>query len=129
MWSGEPRNKGLQEAYGDFVCYLDIDDLFGADHLKSLSDALGERDWIWFDDFRYLPKVKKWYQNPCDITRKGRCGTSNICHRRKLDVKWDHDGYAHDFYFILQLRSYPNFCKVEGEYFVCHLPGVGGFDL
>jgi glycosyltransferase involved in cell wall biosynthesis len=128
MWAGEPRNKGLTEAQGEFIVYLDIDDVFGENHLKSLFDIIGDKDWVWFDDNRYLPKTNQWYQNACDIMKIGRCGTSNICHKRELDVHWNHDGYAHDFYFIEQLRNYKNFGKVDaGEYFVCHLPG--NYDL
>ena len=127
MWAGEPRNKGLTEAKGEFMTYLDIDDMFGENHLQSLNDKLNGYDWIWFDDIRYMPKLKQWYQNPCNVAKIGMCGTSNICHK-KLDVVWNHDGYAHDYYFIEQLRNYKNFAKVDaGEYYVAHLPGV--YDL
>lgn len=130
MWGGEPRNKGIKEAKGEFIVYLDIDDVWGENHLQSLYDSLKDYDWIWFDDSRYHPKTRKWYQNPCDVKVKGRCGTSNVCHKKELDVKWDHDGYAHDYYFIEQLRNYKNHARVEaGEYFVCHIPGAGGYDI
>jgi glycosyltransferase involved in cell wall biosynthesis len=130
MWSGEPRNTGIDNARGEFIVYLDVDDVWGENHLKSLANALNEYDWVWFDDNRYIPKTDQWYQNSCDVTKIGRCGTSNICHKRELNVHWDHPGYAHDYYFIEQLRNYKNFGKVNaGEYFVCHLPGAGGWDL
>jgi glycosyltransferase involved in cell wall biosynthesis len=129
-WSGEPRNKGIEEATGDYITYLDIDDLYGKDHLKKIDEQINSYDWVWFDDIRYAPKPDQWYENPCDITKIGRHGTSNICHKRELPVKWDHTGYAHDYYFVEQLRRIPNFAKIQGgEYYVCHLPGAGGYDL
>ena len=129
MWSGGPRNKGLLEAQGEYITYLDNDDQFGENHLKDIEVSLGDYDWVWFDDIRYEPRGQRWYQNACDVARIGRCGTSNICHK-PLDVHWDHDGYAHDYYFIMQLRNYKNFARIDaGEYYVCHLPGAGGYDL
>ena len=130
LWSGEPRNKGIDEAEGDYIVYLDIDDIFGENHLQRIAEQLKEYDWVWFDDIRYMPKAEKWYQNPCDITKIGRHGTSNICHRRDLKARWNHAGYAHDYYFVQELRRYTAYKKIEGaEYYVCHLPGKGGYEL
>jgi len=128
QWSGEPRNKGIEVSKGEFIVYLDIDDILGENHLKNISDHLGTYDWVWFDDIRYDPKSENWYENPCEIEKIGRHGTSNVCHKRLLPVKWDHTGYAHDYYFIAQLRDINNFTKINnGEYYVAHIPGI--YDL
>jgi glycosyltransferase involved in cell wall biosynthesis len=132
LWSGEPRQTGIEAAKGDYIVYLDIDDIFGMDHLKHISEGLNGYDWVWFNDIRYKKQTKEWYDNPCDINISGRHGTSNICHKRTVNAKWDHVGYAHDHYFILQLKENMNFAKIPGgEYYVCHLPGSHGmgYDL
>ena len=132
VWTGQ-RNKGLDEAKGDYIVYLDIDDCFGENHLKNISDGLHHYDWVWFDDVRYSTKMEQWYENRCNIMQIGHHGTSNICHLASLPYRWDHKGYAHDFYFIRQLKQNTNYAKIPGgEYYVCHLPNstLGkGYDL
>jgi glycosyltransferase involved in cell wall biosynthesis len=132
-WSGEPRNAGIENASGEFILYLDIDDIFGERHLENIAKGLSTFDWVWFDDIRYEPKSEQWYENPCDIIRIGKHGTSNICHKRSLPYRWDHVGYAHDYYFIKHLKQNMNYTKVEGgEYYVCHIPksNIGdGYDV
>lgn len=117
------RDFGIDMAQGDYIVYLDIDDILGENHLKNISEGLNGFDWVWFDDIRYYPKTGEWYVNKCDIRIAGRHGTSNICHKRELPYRWDHSGYAHDFYFVKHLRQNSNCAKIEGgEYYVCHLP-------
>jgi glycosyltransferase involved in cell wall biosynthesis len=133
IWSGEPRTKGIDEARGEFITYLDIDDLYGENHLKNINEQLKNYDWVYFDDIRYSVKNNNWYQNSCNIKMMGMNGTSNICHKRSLPYRWTHNGYAHDYYFIKLLRQNYNCAKIEGgEYYVCHLPhsSLGkGYDL
>jgi glycosyltransferase involved in cell wall biosynthesis len=133
LWSGDPRNRGLENALGEFITYLDIDDIYGKDHLKNINDQLGTCDWVWFDDVRFSPKTNEWYQNSCDIHRIGKHGTSNICHKRSLTYRWMHNGYAHDHYFIKMLKQNMNYKKIPGgDYYVCHIPDSNlgkGYDL
>ena len=133
LWSGGPRNKGIELAQGEFIVYLDVDDLYGNNHLKEINEGLNGFDWVWFDDVRYSVKNDEWYQNLCDIMVIGKHGTSNICHKKSLPYRWDHKGYAHDHYFIKHLRQNSNYKKIAGgEYYVCHLPDstLGkGYDL
>jgi glycosyltransferase involved in cell wall biosynthesis len=133
LWSGYPRNKGIDEALGDYIIYLDNDDVYGPNHLQIVNDNLNGQDWVWFNDCRFRPKLNYWYENECDINKLGRHGTSNICHKRELGVRWDNDGkYAHDYYFTRKLVPFKNFGKIATpEYFVCHIPGThstGGYD-
>jgi len=132
VWTGQ-RNKGLDEALGEYIVYLDVDDILGENHLQNISNGFNGYDWVWFDDIRYSPKLKLWYENKCNIRMIGSHGTSNVCHRSSLPYRWDHKGYAHDYYFIKHLKQNTNFTKIPGgEYYVCHLPNstLGkGYDL
>ena len=133
IWSGEPRNTGINEATGEYIVYLDIDDLFGENHLSNIAKGLGDYDWVWFNDIRYSPATGEWYENPCNIRMIGAHGTSNICHKQSMPYRWDHKGYAHDYYFIKNLKQNLNYTKIPGgEYYVCHIPhsNIGkGYDL
>ena len=129
LWSGRPRNTGIENAKGEWLTYLDIDDIYGENHLQTINDNLANFDWVWYDDIRYRPRLDYWYENSCDIHVMGRHGTSNITHKRELNVFWDEDGkYAHDFHFVQKLLKFKNGGKIPTpEYYVCHIPGV--YDL
>ena len=134
LWSGNPRNTGIMQGKGEWIIYLDIDDLYGENHLQLVSDGVAAYDWVWFNDIRYRERLGYWYENPCDIHIIGKHGTSNIAHRRELNMFWPEDGkYAHDHHFIQQLLTNNNFAKIPApEYFVCHVPGTGfsgGYDV
>jgi glycosyltransferase involved in cell wall biosynthesis len=129
LFGGGPRNKGIEEAKGDYIVYLDIDDIYGLNHLEKISNHLVSYDWVWYNDLRW---DGKWHENPCDINQIGKHGTSNICHK-KLGVKWDVRGYAHDYYFVQKLLKFKNYKKIPTpEYYVAHVPGTGrhgGYDV
>lgn len=133
LWGNEARNAGIDNAKGDYIIYLDIDDLYGSTHLENVNAGLKSYDWVWFDDNRYSPRGEEWYVNVCDIIKAGKHGTSNICHKRTLKNRWKRPGYAHDHYFIRELRENINYTKIPGgEYYVCHIPdsNIGkGYDL
>jgi glycosyltransferase involved in cell wall biosynthesis len=127
-WSGVPRNVGKHFAKGDYILYLDVDDYYGLNHFKIIEEQLNGYDWVYYQDYRYDVRQKKWRENIVNIYRIGFNGTSNVCYKRILDVSWDYVGYAHDFHFNQQLvKRYKNFTKIKTpEYFVCHLPKHGG---
>lgn len=122
-----PRNTGIDNAKGEFMTYCDVDDFLGGDHLSIIDRNLKEYDWVWYNDFIYH---ETWIERACNIKTLGGCGTSNVTHKRSLGMKWDRPGYAHDFYFNQKLLNFRNSTKIETpEYFVCHVPGIGGWDL
>lgn len=40
IWSGTPRNTGIDNATGEYIVYLDIDDYYGDNHLATIYDNL-----------------------------------------------------------------------------------------
>jgi len=124
VWSGAVRNAGIFKATGDVICYLDIDDYFGDDHLKILNDNFGDSDWIWFDYLSYNIAKKCFDTYESDIFKQGRCGTSSVAHRRSMNIYWRNNTYLHDWVLINQLRSKSRkFHKIPtSQYCVCHVP-------
>lgn len=124
LWSGKTRNTGIRQAEGKYLLYLDIDDFYGADHLKGLYASLtaaNEPKWGFFNDLLGFPN-STFRERHCNPHEKFRNGTSNIVHRRDLGVEWG-DGYLHDFLFVKKLLSIcPPTILPAGQYCVCHIP-------
>lgn len=124
-FSGSVRNYGISRATGEFIIYIDSDDMWGSEHLRIVDAGIksGEKeeyDWVFFNDITLIEK--DWEMRVCSPTQIGMCGTSNIAHRRSLEIYWDR-GYAHDFYLIKQLLKKKNYKHIGyAEYFVCHIP-------
>ena len=129
MWSGLVRNTGLEMAKGEWIVYLDIDDMFGEDHLQIINDQIGDEDWVWFNDRSWDKGQEQFNEHHCGLT-KGHCGTSNIAHKRGL-AGWAMKGnYLHDWVFILRLmQASQNYKRIETpSYLVCHCPHLLDYD-
>lgn len=124
LWSGAVRNTGIKNAKGEFILYLDTDDMFGNDHLKIIDDELKkiQSDWVYFDD--YIVRGKSFDIRLCNIDNKSENGTSNICHKRSMNVYWANTGYAHDWHFIQDLKNTSKqYQRIQTpRYYVCHIP-------
>lgn len=128
IFDNMPRNTGIDNAKGEYIIYIDIDDWWGSQHLEIVNRNLKSFDWVCYNDYTFKGE---WIPRHCNPRQLGGCGTSNVCYKRSLKLKWGRPGYAHDYYFIQQLRNFKNFAKIETpEYFVCHIPiAAGGYDL
>lgn len=123
QWSGHARNYGIEKSKGDYIVYLDIDDYLGEDHLKLIDAQINDNDWVFFNDIILLNDGKK-EERQCMIKQRFQNGTSNICHKRSLIIKWNGTGYGLDDWSIISaLNRYSKHVKIETpEYYVCHLP-------
>lgn len=125
MWSGTPRNFGISKAKGDYILYLDADDIIGPKHLEIISNHIAGYDWVWFNDLvRFQDSIK---ERKCLITQRYQYGTSNLCHKRSINAKWTSTGYGHDDWGLGQhlLNISKNFSKITTpEYIVCHIPAL-----
>ena len=135
LWSGDVRNAGIQNASGEWIAYLDADDMLGVDHLTKIVNSLSainrHVDWVYFPDWSYNQKTKCFDPHEINITRQGQCGTSNIAHLRKLGAKWPRNGdYQHDWGFINTLRKLSkDYAEIaRPEYLICHVPALLDYD-
>jgi len=122
--SGNVRNAGLKFSKGQYTIYLDSDDYYESDHLQKVNSWLKDDDvWIYYND-------KKLTDNKGNTAIKkvqlqmASAGTSSICHKNDLDVKWGH-GYTHDFRFIQELMNFSKGRKCgDSGYIICHTPST-----
>lgn len=129
MFSGMVRNTGLSKAVGETICYLDSDDYFGKNHLQFIANNISDNKWIFFNDITF--QKKQLLPRECTLYL-GKCGTSNIAHRKDLPVTWDiKNNYGYDDWgFIRKLLMYKYKNVGCGEYFVSHIPiGKAAYDI
>jgi glycosyltransferase involved in cell wall biosynthesis len=121
IWSGRPRNVGLDKATGDLICYLDTDDFFGVNHLEKIVNSFTEGvGWVYFDNYSWK---NGWHPEKVNINFRGYNGTGNIAHRRNSE-RWTAVSYyaSDDWGFIRNLKKHHSKYIGQGEYYICHVP-------
>lgn len=115
-FSGNVRQKGLDEATGDYVIYLDTDDYFTPEHIEDIAKRLNGDEWVYFDN--NFNKVRLTY---------GVAITGAICHKRGLAEWRGCNGYGHDWFFIQRLMKHETKNIGMSGYVICHEPN--GIDV
>lgn len=123
LFSGNVRARGVKEATGEYICYLDTDDYLNSmTHLTAINSSVGEADWVYYNDTVYngiMPKLRQVQ------LYHGSVGTSSIAHKKDVRSTWDGcNGYGHDWAFIQKLmKETENYKKIyHTGYLVCHIP-------
>jgi glycosyltransferase involved in cell wall biosynthesis len=124
VFSGSLRSKGIELASGEYISYLDTDDILGKGHLLSILTQVktDNLDWAYFNDF--INSDAGLITKKVEL-KKDSIGTSSIIHKKDKKINWDNcDGYGHDYKFIERLIKWSN--KKDkiygGTYIICHIP-------
>lgn len=150
-WPGTKRQLGVDHATGDWICYLDADDMFLGYRLASFAEKVESGYEAFFDSYVINPSdPKKWRSH--SFKNLTRCewgirdktsielekdgivyfkhkidinpqGTCCIFHKREINVKWeDLNTIGEDTLFIQNLREQYNYKNLPvSGYIICHL--------
>lgn len=124
LFSGALRSKGIELSSGEYICYLDSDDILGKNHLLSIYNQVKTQnlDWAYYND--YINSDAGLVTKNVELI-KDSIGTSSIIHKYDKRLNWDNcDGYGHDFKFVEKLLKWSkNKDKIYGAtYIICHIP-------
>jgi glycosyltransferase involved in cell wall biosynthesis len=90
LFSGSLRSKGIELALGDYISYLDTDDILGKGHLLSIYNQVKSQDldWAYFDDF--INSEAGLITKKVEL-KKDSIGTSSIIHRKYKKIQLGDD--------------------------------------
>lgn len=121
-WSAECRNIGIDEAKGEYLLYLDIDDYFTTDYLELLDCEITVKNLYFVDDLTI--HTDNPIQRRCNI-KPFMCGTSNIVHKKGRS-RWQNIArYGHEDWEFIQalINEYKDYGQLNiAGYVVAHIP-------
>ena len=99
--------------------------MIGKDHLQTIVDNIDGVDWMWFNELSYDKSREGFMEKECDINIRGKCGTSNLAHKKIAFWNKSND-YGQDWMFIKNLKKKSmKFKKIETpSYLVCQVPDL-----
>lgn len=131
VFEGATRQKGIENATGNVITYLDTDDIIGKNHLSNIAKFIKNYDWIFYADIIKISKQQQIVRVP--ELAYSKIGTSNLSHINKPEIfNWiGCDHFGHDYKFITEkLMKSNNFSKVYGcQYYVCHSTGHDYYEV
>lgn len=138
LFSGKVRAKGVSNAMGEIICYLDSDDVIGVNHLATINKSFENNtqlDWVYYNDYIFKGDGHRRLVKIVELEH-GSIGTSSIAHKnfefnsnifsRRIPSWKGCNGYGHDWIFIQKLiKSKSNCEKIYGcDYNICHIPNI-----
>jgi len=139
LWCPGVRNRGLVDAQGEFVVYLDIDDYWTDTHLEELSAHVEGIEWGYFNALFYTPRLKGFHERQVNIDKCSTYGTANIVHRNIKGLYWpepprdrsgNYDYGRQDCSFVDELKKLGKGTKIPTMgYLVCHEPNLLKIDV
>lgn len=143
LWCVGVRNRGIANAQGAHIVYLDTDDYWHHDHLKDLTEAIEDNPlthgWGYFNAHFYNNRLKSFVERPVDIKKCRTYGTANIVHENRDGLLWpdppknrlgDFDYGNQDCAFVEELKKMGPGTKLPAMgYMVCHEPNLLRIDV
>ena len=143
LWCPGVRNRGIADALGRHIVYLDTDDYFRTGHLEELADSIADNPlthgWGWFNAYFYNERVKGFVEREADIRKCATYGTGNIVHENREGLFWpeapktrrgEYDYGQQDCSFVEELKKLGPGTKLPTPgYMVCHEPNLLKIDV
>lgn len=142
LWCVGVRNRGIANAKGEHIVYLDTDDYFDRTHLQGINSALEYipliNGWGYFNANFYSKRVKAFVERDVNIGKCSTYGTANIIHLN-LGLLWpdppkdrlgNYDYGNQDCAFVEELKKLgPGVELPPAGYMVCHEPNLLRIDV
>ena len=123
-WFSYCRNYGIHAAMGDYVAYIDNDDIYKPDYLKELHGEIMHDfiDWYAVDNMEL--RNTKWVHKRVNLVPNS-AGTANVVHKSTMKSRWIASGTygTEDWRFIKSLMNESakhRHLDLAG-YYVCHI--------
>ncbi len=104
---GPARNAGVERATGDWIAFLDADDIWGATHLEVLAEAIGRSPEGVFAGTRASPRVResRFSRDPSEALAQAERVLAEQRKRQRTESR--RDAFAADYLALAAGRAAP----------------------